>query len=140
MKYVKTEDLPVITLAFGPHVTREEGMCAMEWVAYLNNEEHTDQPLCACRFLTWVVHTLNDHLGDRRQLLIPYLPQIIGTRNDGFASAREVYVEQHLCIRVIKPGQYESALAFIHFVEKLRLTSDSVIIKFLDGLFAIGKK
>ena len=81
-------NLEALKLEQGSHDTREDGMCAMEAVAWLAGEEHSDAPLCACSVLTSFVIRLNDrwHEADR-QLLKPYLPRLLNTR-DGKSFAR----------------------------------------------------
>jgi hypothetical protein len=73
----------------GPHASREAGMCAMEWVAYLANEPHTDQPACVSPVLKSFCIAFNDALpDDRRQRLRPYLTRCIGTAGDGLDERR----------------------------------------------------
>ncbi len=71
-----------IELGRGSHIERENGVCAMEAVAWLAGESHSAFPLCACPVISRYVIILNDRLGsDERQLLKPYLTRIIGTRD-----------------------------------------------------------
>src|SRR5581483_222147 len=71
-------------LAHGAHQTADEGRCAMEWVAYLAGEKHSDQPVCVSPVLRRYCISLNDRLGDdERQKLLPYLARTIGTAGDG---------------------------------------------------------
>jgi hypothetical protein len=76
-------------VARGSHETPEEGRCAMEWVAHIAGEPHTDKPECVSDLLRQFVIHLNDELPDReRQKLRPYLARMIGTRDDGHEEAR----------------------------------------------------
>lgn len=34
------------TLRHGSHESPQDGLCAMEWVAYLAGEKHSDYPSC----------------------------------------------------------------------------------------------
>lgn len=71
-------------LDYGTHATPEDGRCAMEWVAHLAGEPHSDSPLCVSPVLRAVCITLNDGLADGpRQGLRPYLARTIGTSLDG---------------------------------------------------------
>ena len=71
-------------LAHGAHQTADEGRCAMEWVAYLAGEKHSDQPVCVSPVLRRYCISLNDRLGDdERQKLRPYLARTIGTAGEG---------------------------------------------------------
>jgi hypothetical protein len=88
-----TKVLPIlglngITLVKGASKDREQGVCAMQAVAWLAGEENTDAPQCACPVIAKYVIRLNDSFTDEeRQLLKPYLTRIIGTR-DGKSSER----------------------------------------------------
>lgn len=78
-----------IVLGARAHETREEGMCAMEFVAWVANEPHTDHPACVDYALGWFFIGLNDNLDDEeRQSLKPYLGRCLGTKDDGLADAR----------------------------------------------------
>jgi hypothetical protein len=80
--------LNAITLVKGASKDREQGVCAMQAVAWLAGEENTDAPQCACPVIAKYVIRLNDSFTDEeRQLLKPYLTRIIGTR-DGKSSER----------------------------------------------------
>jgi hypothetical protein len=72
------------TLKKGNHDSPEAGMCAMEWVAYIAREKHSDQPQCVSPILRSFCINLNDALDDEmRQRLRPYLTRCIGTAGDG---------------------------------------------------------
>ena len=69
-----------ISLKGGKHTTRASGMCAMELVAYMAGEKHTDTPECACPIITHFVVSWNDSLYDnasRNRWIKPVLPQVI---------------------------------------------------------------
>ncbi len=69
-----------ITLAHGSHRTRDGGMCAMEAVAWLAGEPHSDAPACTARPLQRFVIITNDWMGDdERVALKPLLLRLIGT-------------------------------------------------------------
>lgn len=72
------------TLHSGSHLPLDGKRCAMEWVAYLAGEPHSDNPVCVDHFLTSFCIALNDMAGgDQRQRLRPYLGRTIGTVGDG---------------------------------------------------------
>jgi len=76
-------------LAAGPHRRPGTGRCAMEWVAHLAGEPHTDAPRSVSPVLAAFARTLNDELDDAaRQRLRPYLARMIGTAGDGGDSER----------------------------------------------------
>lgn len=97
------------TLSKGQHRTRESGMCAMELVAYLAGEEHSDRPECVDPALRRFVTGLNDTLlDDLRQQLWPYLARMIGTAHDGRTQER-LYLIADWAVRVLAPEALEAA-------------------------------
>ena len=71
-------------LTVGPHRRPGGGRCAMEWVAHLAGEPHTDAPSSVSPVLAAFARSRNDSLDDRaRQRLRPYLARMIGTADDG---------------------------------------------------------
>src|SRR3954471_7750366 len=78
-------------LSKGSHATPDAGRCAMEWVAYLAGEPHTDQPACVSPVLKTFCIKFNDVLDDgQRQKLRPYLARTIGTAGDGLDPQRSL--------------------------------------------------
>jgi hypothetical protein len=76
-------------LSRGSHATAAEGRCAMEWVAYVAGEPHSDSPKCVCPALRRFGIGINDSLpDDLRQQLRPYLGRMIGTADDGRTQER----------------------------------------------------
>lgn len=57
-------DLTTIRLLSGKHARREEGVCALELVAWLAGEEHSDHPACVSPVVAHFVRAWNDHLSD----------------------------------------------------------------------------
>lgn len=102
-------NLRVFELSKGGHGSPQEGVCAMEAVAWLAGEAHTDQPKCTCRIVREMAVLLNDAASDeQRRRLVAYLPRIIGSRgtvqdkvNRGIAAfehldtVREYITEHH---------------------------------------------
>ena len=71
-------------LSKGSHDSPDAGRCAMEWVAYIAGEPHSDQPACVSPVLRSFGISLNDQWDDeQRQKLRPYLARCIGTAGDG---------------------------------------------------------
>ncbi len=104
-----------VDLKYGSHTDRDDGMCAMEMVAFLAGEEHSDHPDCACPVLTGYTIRLNDAMPEEwRQQLKPYLPLLIGTR-DGKEVARAELLADY-AIRVFLP----IALDACHLPEKAK--------------------
>lgn len=72
-------DLSEIILVPGSHSNRSYGVCAMEAVAWLAGEEHSDTPECVNLYVRSVIILLNDRGGDHeRDKLKYYLPHVIG--------------------------------------------------------------
>jgi hypothetical protein len=70
-------------LESGAHEEGSGSLCAMEMVAYMEREPHSDAPKCTCPVLASYVRTLNDNMSDgERQKLLPILPMLVGTVND----------------------------------------------------------
>lgn len=70
------------SLAVGAHGSRDDGMCAMELVAWCAGEPHSDEPRCACPVLAALVRACNDAMSDaqRNRWLRPLVPMLVGTR------------------------------------------------------------
>jgi len=70
-------------------VRAEQGRCAMEWVAHLAGEAHSDRPECVSPIVGAFARSWNDALDEsRRQRLRPYLARMIGTAGDGGDDSR----------------------------------------------------
>jgi hypothetical protein len=80
-----------VDLTYGSHKRSDDGMCAMEMVAFLAGETHSDHPDCACPVLTGFTIRLNDSMPHEwRRQLKPYLPLLIGTRDNHEVARAEV--------------------------------------------------
>ena len=66
----------------GSHASRDDGMCAMEMVAWLAGEAHSDEPDCTCPVLAAFVRACNDAMSDelRNHILRPLVPQLVHSR------------------------------------------------------------
>ena len=103
------------TLAYGTHPDPTDGRCAMEWVAHLAGERHSDQPACVSPVVRALCVALNDGLDyTERQRLRPYLTRTIGTAADGLDESR-AWMALDWLIRVYAPtwlravGQHDAA-------------------------------
>ena len=113
---LSVEALNQIPLRYGSHVTRAAGVCAMEAVAWLAGEPHSDRPKCACPVLTAMVVSLNDRLKsdeEREILLKPLLPKLLNTRVSREVERRRAYVATNWAIR-------ENLPRYLELVEKLK--------------------
>jgi hypothetical protein len=95
-----------ITLAKGGHNSREEGVCAMEAVAWIAGEPHSDSPQCASPAIAAFMRSWNDSLpdGDRDRLLKPYLAKLIGSRGTAAAEERRGWLAMDWLIRTFAPA------------------------------------
>ena len=84
-----TLDLGTLALKRGNHVSRADGVCLMEAVAWYAGKDHTDMPPCVSPVLREYGIRLNDRLPDeRRQELKQFIPALIGTADDGLDPQR----------------------------------------------------
>jgi hypothetical protein len=119
------------TLSKGSHTTANEGRCAMEFVAYLANEPHSDTPVCVSPVLRRFCIAFNDSLDDvNRQRLRPYLARTIGTSGDGLDEERS-WLAMDWLIRTYTPTWL--ALAGIDDVaERLRSLPPVLAVEILN--------
>lgn len=98
-------ELDTISLAEGSHWDRGEGMCAMEAVAWLAGEDHTDRPVCVSGVLAVYVSGLNDMWDDeKRQTLKGFLPRLVGTNTGPDDEQKRGFVAADWLIRTYTPA------------------------------------
>lgn len=91
-------------LSTGEHASPSEGMCAMEVVAFLAGDSHTDHPRCACPIISSFVRHINDNMPDEpRQKLLPYLPRLVDSVCEDYEQARHEYFAWQ-AVRVFAPA------------------------------------
>src|ERR1051326_4106871 len=97
-----------ITLKAGGHSSRGiASVCAMEAVAWLAGEPHSDQPQCACPVIGAFMRSWNDNIRDdetRTALLRPLLPALIGTRATKAVELRRSYLALDWLARECAPA------------------------------------
>ena len=104
-------DLSRVSLGAGAHPDRGDGVCAMELVAWLAGEEHSDAPSCACPVLTGLVRTTNDLLPDdsaRNRFLLPLVPRLLYSRVAARLEWRRAFVGLDVGLRELVPWLYLS--------------------------------
>src|SRR5688572_13029700 len=99
--------LDTVTLLHGSHEADSGEMCAMEAVAWLAGEPHSDAPKCACPVIARLVIRLNDRMGSddamRTDLLRPLLPKIVGSRVPWEVMVKRAYLAADTAVRVFAP-------------------------------------
>ena len=101
--------LTAFELQGGSHESADEGLCAMEAVAWLEGVEHSDSPSCTCPVITAFVRSINDRMPySDRQKLVAYLPRLVGTVSPEHEQDRAEYLAWH-AITVVAPGVLERA-------------------------------
>jgi len=104
-----TLDLDTLTLAFGGHEDRSNGLCLLEAVAWFAGEPHTDHPACVSPVLGAFGRSLNDILPDeKRQQLCPYITLLPGTAGDDLDQVRG-YLALDWLIRIWTPAWLDLA-------------------------------
>ncbi len=113
-------------LSRGAHDNFDDGYCAMEAVAWLAGEDHTDHPDCACPVIGAYVRKLNDRMpGEERAKLVPLLPKLIG-------SVREVEVERKRAFKFV-----DTAVRVFAKVETDEIVNRETAIKGRDAAYAM---
>jgi len=96
-------------LAAGPHRRPGGARCAMEWVAHLAGQPHSDSPSTVSPVLAAFTRSWNDALADDvRQRLRPYLARTIGTAADGLDEHRAWLCADWL-VRTCAPAMLDHA-------------------------------
>ena len=90
----------------GAHPSRADGMCAMEMVAWLAGEPHSDEPSCACPVIGAFVRACNDTMTDaqRNRLLRPLVPMLIDSRRSAAMERARGYVVIDELVRGLLPA------------------------------------
>ena len=118
----------------GAHPTRDEGMCAMEMVAWLAGEQHSDEPGCTCPVISAFVRACNDAMGDeaRNRLLRPLVPHLVNTRGTPADEQARGYLVIDALMRTFLPAW----LRRHHRDDEARLLAELPAVTCLDGVRA----
>jgi hypothetical protein len=104
----RLQAIGTLNLLSGSHESFEKGVCAMEAVAWLAGEKHSDKPDCACPVIAGVIRSWNDGLpndAERNRLIRPLLAKLVGTRIDSDSVLlKRMYLVQDWNIRVRTPA------------------------------------
>lgn len=81
-------------------------MCAMEMVAWLAGEPHSDEPACACPVIAAFVRACNDAMSDqaRNRHLRPLVPRLVNTRSGASVEQRRGLVVADGLVRELLPA------------------------------------
>jgi hypothetical protein len=95
-----------IHLESGAQENFEDGVCAMELVAYIADEPFSDHPECVCPVLGAFVRAWNDGLpnDERDAILKPILPRLIGSRGSNALEERRALMAANWLVRVHTPA------------------------------------
>lgn len=90
----------------GAHPTRGDGMCAMEMVAWLAGEPHSDEPTCSCPVLAAFVRACNDAMSDaaRNTYLRPLVPRLVNSRGSAATERHRGLVVVDALVRRLLPA------------------------------------
>lgn len=101
----------VRTLAAGPHAGADASLCALEAVAYVAGEPHSDQPACTSPSLAAFIRTWSDGLPQdaRDALILPLVPRCIGTRGSEALERRRVAMVADWLVRTHVPAWFRLA-------------------------------
>lgn len=95
-----------LLLKSGSHSDRSNGLCAMEVVAWMAGEPHSDQPVCACPVIGAFMRAWNDAIPDdtrRTELLKPFLPRLVGTKSSAAVEQTRADLALDWLVRVQTP-------------------------------------
>jgi hypothetical protein len=104
-------DLRRLVLRHGGHPNAAAGMCAMEAVAFVAGEPHSDKPKCACPVISAVMRRLNDRIPTdelRTELLRPLVRKLVGTKSTRDVEIARGYVAADFACRVFAPIALEA--------------------------------
>lgn len=101
----------VTTLAAGPHAEAGSGLCALEAVAYVAGEPHSDRPACASPALLAFIRTWSDGLPQaaRDALILPLVPRLVGTHGSEALERRRVALAADWLVRTHLPAWFRLA-------------------------------
>ena len=96
--------LDSLQLDSGAHEPND-GMCAMEAVAYIAGEPWSDHPQCASPVIGAFMRAWNDTLAtDDRQVLKGYLPRLVGSKGSDEVEVRRAWMAADWLVRVTTPA------------------------------------
>ncbi|MCJ2058667.1 hypothetical protein MKL09_19190 [Methylobacterium sp. J-048] len=99
------------TLAAGTQEGRDGAMCALEAVADLASELHSDQPACASPSIAAFIRTWSDGLpqAERDGLILPLVPRLVGTNGSEALERRRIAMVADWLVRSHVPAWFRLA-------------------------------
>lgn len=102
-----------VKLDGGAHASFDDGHCAMEVVAWMVGEAHSDQPKCVSGMIAYAARAWNDGMWDaaqRARVLGPLLPLMVGTKAGGQRmEVRRGYAVFDWVVREVLPFALQAA-------------------------------
>jgi hypothetical protein len=134
-----------IILKAGGHNAREQAVCAMEAVAWLAGEPHSDDPQCACPVIGAFMRSWNDAIRTdekRNALLKPLLPLLVGSRSTPEVELKRSYLAFDWLARVQAPAWLDLSPSLKTHADTLRALApltDKASVKAADGPLAAAR-
>jgi len=103
--------LDSLDINYGAHGSFAKGHCAMEMVAWLAGEEHSDHPRCTCTVIGAFVRRFNDLLrndAERNEFIKPLLASMVGTSGSRELREKRAYLAVDWSIRTMLPILYRA--------------------------------
>jgi hypothetical protein len=113
-----------LTLLAGSHKSREDGVCAMEAIAWVAGKAHGDHPVCVCPIIGGFLRSWNDAIPDnetRTRLLKPLIPLAIDTVADQETRAKRSFLCMDWIVREFVPVWMEYVESLIPHAATFRL-------------------
>ena len=131
-----------IILKQGGHSSREQAVCAMEAVAWLAGEPHSDRPACACPVIGTFMRSWNDAIptdAKRNALLKPLLPLLVGSKSTAAVELKRSYLAFDWLARVQVPAWLDLSPSLKVHADALRTLApltNKASVKAADGPLA----
>ncbi len=135
----------VTTLAAGPNAKPDQGLSALEAVAYLAGEPHSDHPACASPSIAAFIRTWGDGLkqAERDGLLLPLVPRLVGTNGSEALERRRIAMVADWLVRSHVPAWFRLAKLNVEadeLAERAELTDIADLASLCDHLKRARKR
>lgn len=130
-----SERLQTLTLSWGAHESREQGMNALEAAAWLAGEPHSDAPRCVSPVIASILREWDDYSADDDEtytrLFRPLVPLIVDTWTNGWDDADRLVLILDWLVREYTPAwldlvpslhEHAAALRALPVFTRLQLT------------------